>query len=202
MTFKLKSGNRPGFKKMGSSPIKKTEGKGTPSVSPPPKAELTNKERLDNLLKVVPNEDAFNKLSETDKKGFTDAWEKSGGTTKKVLKKKESPAKQTDSTYADGSKKSARERAFSKRHTTEKATYNTSAKDHAKQDPYWYKIDGKKVPKHVYLKYENKPGRMEGGGKQTNNPDVYGRKEKRKADREKLRKPTVLTEQQTKNLKK
>jgi hypothetical protein len=89
---------------------------------------------------------------------------------------KKSPAKQTDTTYADGSKKSKREQDFSKRHTTEKATYNTSEENHAKQDPYWYKIDGKKVSKHVYIKYKNKPGNMEGGGKQTNNPDVYGRK--------------------------
>ena len=75
-----------------------------------------------------------------------------------------SPAKQTDTTYADGSKKSKREQDFSKRHTAEKA-----------KDKYWYKIDGKKATKAQYLKYENKPGNMEGGGKQTNNPDVYGR---------------------------
>ena len=79
-------------------------------------------------------------------------------------KKKKSPAKQTDTTYADGSKKSQREQDFSKRHTAEKAKEN-----------YWYKIDGKKATKAQYLKYENKPGNMEGGGKQTNNPDVYGR---------------------------
>ena len=41
---------------------------------------------------------------------------------------------------------------------------------------YWYKIDGKTVSKKQYLNYENKPGNMEGGGKQTNHPDVYGRK--------------------------
>ena len=79
-------------------------------------------------------------------------------------KKKKSPAKQTDTTYADGSKKSQREQDFSKRHTAEKA-----------KDKYWYKIDGKKATKEQYLKYENKPGNMEGGGKQTKNPDVYGR---------------------------
>jgi len=41
---------------------------------------------------------------------------------------------------------------------------------------YYYKINGKSVNKAQYIKYENKPGEMEGGGKQTNNPDVYGRK--------------------------
>ena len=44
------------------------------------------------------------------------------------------------------------------------------------KSPYWYKIDGKTVSKKQYLNYENKPGNMEGGGKQTNHPDVYGRK--------------------------
>ena len=42
---------------------------------------------------------------------------------------------------------------------------------------------------------------MEGGGKTTNDPDAAGLKAQRAKDREKLRKPTVLTEQQTKNLK-
>ena len=49
-----------------------------------------------------------------------------------------------------------------------KTTTNTS--------DYYYKIDGKSVNKAEYIKYKNKPGDMEGGGKQTNNPDVYGRK--------------------------
>jgi len=57
-----------------------------------------------------------------------------------------------------------------------KASYETTEKEHSEEDPYWYKIDGKKVSRYIYLKYENKPGEMEGGGKTTNNPDVYGRK--------------------------
>ena len=95
--------------------------------------------------------------------GDTGNWQANEFLQKKYPGKK-SPAKQTDSTYADGSKKSAREQDFSKRHTAEKA-----------KDKYWYKIDGKKATKAQYLKYENKPGNMEGGGKQTNHPDVYGR---------------------------
>ena len=43
------------------------------------------------------------------------------------------------------------------------------------ENKYWYKIDGKTVTKAQYLKHENKPGNMEGGGKQTNHPDVYGK---------------------------
>lgn len=44
------------------------------------------------------------------------------------------------------------------------------------QNEYWYKIDGKNVTRDDYLKYKNKPGKMEGGGKTTSDPDVYGRK--------------------------
>ena len=82
----------------------------------------------------------------------------------KADSRKKSPAKQTDTTYADGSKKSQREQDFSKRHTDEKA-----------KNKYWYKINGQGVSKEAYIKYENKPGGDE-SGKQTNNPDVYGRK--------------------------
>ena len=82
-----------------------------------------------------------------------------------------------------------------------KGSYETSVEDHTKQNPYWYKIDGKKVPKYVYNKYKNIPGKMEGGGKTTNDPDPAGTKAKHKKDREKLRKHTVLTKEQAKNLK-
>ena len=76
----------------------------------------------------------------------------------KTLKK--SPAKQTDTTYADGTKKSAREQAFSKRYTAEKA-----------KEKYWYKINNKPATKAEYMKYQNKPGGDE-PGKQTNDPNV------------------------------
>ena len=60
--------------------------------------------------------------------------------------------------------------------TKQKGTYENTVEDHAKQNPYWYKIDGKVVSKYMYNKYKNIPGKMEGGGKTTNHPDVYGKK--------------------------
>jgi|8_EtaG_2_1085327.scaffolds.fasta_scaffold233516_1 hypothetical protein len=64
--------------------------------------------------------------------------------------------------------------------------------DHNVEAKYYYKIDGKDVTillneqgvknpsmKEVveyYWSFQNEPGNMEGGGKTTNNPDVYGRK--------------------------
>ena len=55
---------------------------------------------------------------------------------------------------------------------------------------YWYKVDGKKVSKHVYNKYKNVPGKMEGGGKTTNDPDPAGIKAKHKTDRAKIKTKT------------
>ena len=79
-------------------------------------------------------------------------------------------------------------------------SYETTKEEHESQDPYWYKIDGKRVSRHIYCEYENKPGQMEGGGKTTNNPDPCGIKAKHAADRANLpRKHTVLTEEQMKN---
>jgi len=280
MAFNLRSGNKTSFKNIGSSPAKETVSTitGTP-VRTPVKQSLTNKQRQENLLKAVPNEEAFNKLSKEDQKSFTDAWVKSEGVTKKVevtkdspakqkvekgqgelkkgqdelkkqtnswkgtegqdqdkilnakgehigdwvgdkkvmftqeqiedakgvttninmpkvhvdppkhkthgagdtgnwephqfrTKKKKSPAKQTATTFADGSKKSARD-MFNDQETAIEQR-KADRKDNQKS-PYWYKIDGKSVTRAQYLKYKNKPGNMEGGGKQTNNPDVHGK---------------------------
>tara|TARA_Y100000401_G_scaffold79074_1_gene64624 strand:+ start:1448 stop:2362 length:915 start_codon:yes stop_codon:yes gene_type:complete len=69
----------------------------------------------------------------------------------------------------------------------------------ATEGKYWYKINGKNVTKAEYNAYKNEPGKMEGGGKTTNDPDASGNKAKIQAAREKLpKKHTVLTEAQTK----
>ena len=81
-----------------------------------------------------------------------------------------------------------------------KGTYNTSIKEHAKENPYWYKVNNKRVSKYVYNKYKNKPGSDE-PGKLTNDPDASGNKAKIAKDRasnKTSRRPTVLTEAQTK----
>jgi hypothetical protein len=44
---------------------------------------LSNKERLQNLLKAVPNEAAFNKLSKIDQENFTKSWIRLGGVKKR-----------------------------------------------------------------------------------------------------------------------
>ena len=66
-----------------------------------------------------------------------------------------SPAKQTATTWADGTKKSKRQVEEQKIHP----------------DEYWYKINGKPATKAEYMEYQNKPGGDE-PGKQTNDPNV------------------------------
>ena len=85
--FKMKGHSLPGPNQ--ASPAKDTPH--TTTETHKTHTEVTNKQRQENLLKVVPNEEAFNKLEKTDQKGFTDAWIKSEGATKKV--KKETVAK-------------------------------------------------------------------------------------------------------------
>lgn len=67
---------------------------------------------------------------------------------------------------------------------------------------YYYKINGKNVTKAEYNAYKNEPGKMEGGGKTTNDPDPSGRKAATEKARSKNKRPTVLTEAQTKAIEK
>ena len=71
MAFKLRSGNKSPFKAMGGS-------------------AATDEQKRKNLLKAVPNEEAFNKLSKVDQAGFTKKAKEVG----LPMKPKKSPAKQ------------------------------------------------------------------------------------------------------------
>jgi len=53
----------------------------------PAKNKANYSEGAQNLLKAVPNEEAYNKLSDVDKKGFDAASKKAGLPTKKEVKK-------------------------------------------------------------------------------------------------------------------
>ena len=68
--FTLRSGNKPSFFQMGSSPLQKG-GYGR---------------EAQNLLKAVPNKEAYDKLSDTDKKGFDKAAKKANLPMKKNKK--------------------------------------------------------------------------------------------------------------------
>ena len=203
MAFKLKSGSRPAFKNMGSTPAKNmTTGSYSQSFESPAKQRSTkggegqdqdkifnNKgEHVGNYVngkKVMLSREAIEdaqgvtsniktpKVMKDGPKKQVHGVKNPGNWQPHQFKKKKSPAKQTKDTFKDGSKKSSRD----KFNDTETAIEQRKAdlKDNQKS-PYWYKIDGKKATRAQYIKYKNVPGNMEGGGKQTNDPDVYGRK--------------------------
>ena len=192
MAFKLRSGNGTTFKNMGTSPFKDMKtGKYEHSFESPAKQRSTkggegqDQDKIfnkkgehvgdwDNGKKVMhEKEEGIQKIGDLPKdvgriQKIGDLERGKGGF--KEMKKK-SPAKQTDTTWADGSKKSKRQIAEQTMHPSE----------------YWYKINGKKATKAQYIKYQNKPGGDE-PGKQTNDPDAMGYKAKHKADRAKLNK--------------
>ena len=204
MGFRLKSGNTTSFKNMGGteqspakdmktgsykqsfeSPAKQRSTKGGEAQDQnkilddkgnhignwvnDKKVMFNDKPAVDPDAPGTPGEPGYEppvKRSDLDEKGKA-IWD----AHRAKAKKKKSPAKQTATTFADGSKKSARD----KFNDTETAIEQrkTDLKDNQKS-PYWYKINGKSATRAQYIKYQNKPGGDE-PGKQTNDPDVYGR---------------------------
>ena len=72
---------RSGFK-MKRSPMQRNFGIGG---SPMKNKNVSKAEKRANLLKAVPNEEAYNKLSEANKKGFDKAGKEAGLPQKKKL---------------------------------------------------------------------------------------------------------------------
>ena len=171
--FTLKSGNSSAFKNLGSSPMK--QGK-IPVDLHQGESHRRNEYigiregRKINYRKI--KENARKKDAKEAREYFVKhghrrptEWEKiksdfTGKSEKSIVTKKKSPTKQTDTTYADRTKKSKREQDFAERYTAEKA-----------KDKYWYKINNKAATKAQYMAYKNKPGGDE-PGKQTNDPTV------------------------------
>ena len=136
MGFRLKSGNRTSFKNMGGTDK-------APAKHYVDDVPDHNDGHSDDLQ--TPEEHEAAKSPDRAKKAFGEA----------TTEGKESPAKQTATHFADGTKKSPRQIEEQKIHP----------------DEYWYKINGKPATKAEYIKYQNKPGGDE-PGKQTNDPTV------------------------------
>ena len=66
-------------------------------------------------------------------------------------------------------------------------SYETTEEEHSKQNPYWYKKDGKKITKYIYCKWQKKipPDTPPTFNLQTNDPDPCGLKKKREEERKK-----------------
>jgi len=158
----------PGFKRKIVKPKKSTES--AHGQLDDAQAEYEEDMRLYNKSKkdkpVKPKEGDMEKYSDLEKYDDDNPTGKAEPPKKK--KKTKSPAKQRK-VMKDGPK--------NKVHFHDgRKTKDPHWQPHQFKDKYWYKIDGKKVTKAQYIKYKNEPGNMEGGGKQTNDPDVYGKK--------------------------
>jgi hypothetical protein len=182
MGFRLKSGNRTSFKNMGGtekSPAKHfvddvpdhndghSDDLQTPEEHEAAKSpEMTDEQMTKKKVEFPWGEDsrdwpkvkspgkAKKLFGEATTEGATESAESMVGIVGPKAKK-ESPAKQTDTHFADGTKKSKRQIEEQKIHP----------------DEYWYKINNKPATKAQYIKYKNKPGGDE-PGKQTNDPTV------------------------------
>ena len=160
MAFNLRSGNKSSFKNIGSSPAKET----------PPKDAFSAKKKwyVDNYEE--------NK----DKPGYQEAMNKAfGGETtmdgmiSTTIKK--TPAKQIELALLRKRKGLGPREIKGEDDQSYEAAVTRKEMGMTKEYPYYYKINGQNVSKEAYKKYENKPGGDE-PGKQTNDPDVYGRK--------------------------
>jgi hypothetical protein len=174
----------------GYEPKKQKINKGRPNIKKSPNKSHTKTHTSTKTKKWYVD----NYETHKNKKGFQEAMDKAfGGKTRMDGKishtEKESPAKQKSTepeSYGkfhkkimkDGPKHRMHYHKHKKSTTSKHGQLNDAKRDHDmdKGRNYWYKIDGKPVTKTQYLKYENKPGSMEGGGKTTNHPDVYGKK--------------------------
>ena len=109
--------------------------------------------------------------------------------------------------YVDlrGKSKEEEKKTLKKHGITEPKWYkdrSPAKQKYVKPTDYWYKVNGKKVSYSQYKKAWKEGVDERRPNLQTNDPDAFGIKAKHKKDRAKLKKHTVLTEQQTKNLKK
>lgn len=169
MTFKLRSGNKSSFKNMGSSPAKQ-------------KYDLSNSTVDGEDAKTV-NERNRKELEEEKKKKekkMQDLLNNPDQSINKDKFRKEdmklSPAKQLTQVLLK-KRKGLGPREIQGEDDQSYEAHVTRKEQRVYKEPskYWYKINGQNVSKEAYKKYENKPG-GDKPGKQTNDPDVYGRK--------------------------
>jgi hypothetical protein len=146
MAFKLRSGNKSSFKSMGSSPAKQWT---------PEKQREERERRERNEIKAEPHK--TNQRKELE------------------LKKDKSPATQIELAMLRKRKGLGPREIQGEDDQSYEAAVTRKEMGMTKEYPYYYEINGQRVSKDAYIKYKNKPGGDE-SGKQTNDPDVYGKK--------------------------
>jgi len=195
MAFKLKSGNKTSFKNMGSPTKHGTtddflygENGHNPDIM-----EGKHEDWHTDKIEAEKKKPSPGKHYVDDVKGHNDGHPDDLQTPEEHEKGKvESPVKQG----TDMSKLRSKQRRSSKGISEHQHFSDPKSQGDepivegtwgGKKKGYEYKINGKKVSKAEYIKYQNKPGGDE-PGKQTNDPDASGNKAKIAKDRAKLNK--------------
>ena len=168
MAFKLRSGNKSSFKSMGSSPATQRE---------------TTEGMKNYLSRVEYTQDEHEALqqatdlydAERNRKELEEEKAKENATKKPSLKKKKPPTKQIELALLRKRKGLGPKEIKGEDDQSYEAAVTRKEMGMTKEYPYYYKINGQNVSKDAYIKYKNKPGGDE-PGKQTNDPDVYGKK--------------------------
>lgn len=193
MAFKLRSGNKSSFKSMGSSPAKQEE---LPTAKPQPKPyrdiaktllEKTPKDKKElptdkpqTLKGKIVYKDGKKYYQASDGSlhtGQVDDYERELAQDKEMFPDgpKSSPNKQIELALLRKRKGLGPREIQGEDDQSYEAHVTRKEMGMTKEYPYYYKINGQNVSKEAYIKYKNKPGGDE-PGKQTNDPDVYGRK--------------------------
>jgi len=168
MAFKLRSGNKLSFKSMGSSPAKQEKEKWesyyplTEEEKNTPTEEELDQIKIDQQIKGTYVE------TEEDMKKRREEMEN-------YAPRKKSPATQIELAMLRKRKGLGPREIQGEDDQSYEAAVTRKEMGMTKDYPYYYKINGQKVSKDAYIKYKNKPGGDE-SGKQTNDPDVYGKK--------------------------
>lgn len=184
--FKMKSGNSPLFKQMGSSPARNMKtGNYNQSFEAPVKQKSTKSSEGQDQNKILNDKGVHVGNYVNDKKVmFTqDQIEDAAAVTTniKMPKVMNDGSKNTVHTK-DGEVKNWQPHQFRKKESPIEQTDSTwvdGSKKSKRQvseqtihpSEYWYKINGKKATKAQYMNYQNKPGGDE-KGKQTNDPNA------------------------------
>ncbi len=196
MAFKLRSGSTT-FKSMGSSPAKQTDTTWADGTKKSARDKFNDKETSIEESKDTEHDIIIDKL--INQKGNWNDGKKVSDYTPEQLARIRDPkyqAKLSKAIEAKEAKENAAKKSPAKQielallrkrkglgpreikgedDQSYEAAVTRKEMGMTKEYPYYYKINGQNVSKEAYKKYENKPGGDE-PGKQTNDPDVYGRK--------------------------
>ena len=193
MVFKQRSNGLP-FKQMGSSPAKQTDSTFVDGSKKTARDKFNDKETSEQESKDTKHSTQIKKMINqkgnwNNGKNISDYTPEelarirdpkyqaklSKAIEAKEAKENASPTKQLSQALLS-KRKGLGPREIGKDDQSREAAITRSEMSVKKpKNEYWYKINGQGVSKEAYIKYENKPGGDE-SGKQTNNPDVYGRK--------------------------